>query len=69
MFNGIIFNQGEIKRIDKRKKGINIFIKSTLKLTKKLCNNIDPIKEIVEIINNIKATSLIFLIKKKFIVD
>ena len=35
MFNGIIFNQGEVKRIDKRKKGINIFIKSTLKLTKK----------------------------------
>ena len=35
MFNGIIFNQGIVKKINKRKKGINIFIKSNLKLTKK----------------------------------
>jgi len=35
MFNGIIFNQGVIKRITKRDKGINIFINSNLKLTKK----------------------------------
>ncbi len=35
MFNGIIFNKGTIKRIIKRKKGINIFIKSDLKLSKK----------------------------------
>ena len=35
MFNGIIFNQGIIKKINKREKGINIFIKSNLKLTKK----------------------------------
>ena len=32
MFNGIIFNQGVIKRIEKRKKGINLFLKSNLKL-------------------------------------
>jgi riboflavin synthase len=32
MFNGIIFNQGVIANIAKRKKGINIFIKSNLKL-------------------------------------
>ena len=37
MFNGIIFNQGKIKKISKREKGINIFIYSKLKLSK---NNI-----------------------------
>ena len=36
MFNGIIFNQGTITKIEKRPKGINIFIKSDLKLLKKL---------------------------------
>jgi riboflavin synthase len=35
MFNGIIFNQGIIKKIIKRDKGINIFIKTDLKLTNK----------------------------------
>jgi riboflavin synthase len=35
MFNGIIFNQGTIKKINKRSKGINIFISSRLKLKKK----------------------------------
>ncbi len=33
MFNGIIFNKGEITKISKRKKGINIFIKSNLKIS------------------------------------
>ena len=33
MFNGIIFNQGIVKKILKRQKGINIFLKSNLKLT------------------------------------
>ena len=33
MFNGIIFNKGTIKKILKRPKGINIFIKSDLKLS------------------------------------
>ena len=28
MFNGIIFNQGKIHRISKRKKGINLFVKN-----------------------------------------
>jgi riboflavin synthase len=35
MFNGIIFNQGKIDKISKRKKGINIFIKSNLRLKSK----------------------------------
>ena len=35
MFNGIIFNQGIIKKITKRDRGINIFINSNLKLTKR----------------------------------
>ena len=35
MFNGIIFNQGNVENIEKRTKGINIFIKSNLKLTTK----------------------------------
>ena len=35
MFNGIIFNQGKIKKIEKRKRGINLFLKSKLKLTSK----------------------------------
>ena len=34
MFNGIILNQGTVKKIDKRSKGINIFIKSSLKIGK-----------------------------------
>ena len=35
MFNGIIFNKGVLKKILKRPKGINIFIKSNIKLSKK----------------------------------
>ena len=35
MFNGIIFNQGVITKIQRRLKGINIFVNSDLKLTKK----------------------------------
>ena len=35
MFNGIIFNQGIITKILKRKKGINLFLKSNLKLSNK----------------------------------
>ena len=35
MFNGIIYNIGIVKKITKRSKGINIFIKSNLKLSKK----------------------------------
>jgi len=34
MFNGIILNQGTVKKIDKRSKGINIFVKSSLKIGK-----------------------------------
>ena len=32
MFNGIIFNQGTVKKILKRKKGINLFLKSNIGL-------------------------------------
>ena len=35
MFNGIIFNKGIVKNILKRPKGINIFIQSNIKLSKK----------------------------------
>jgi len=35
MFNGIIYNQGVITKIIKRPKGLNIFIKSNLKLNTK----------------------------------
>ena len=35
MFNGIIFNTGIITKIIKRSKGINVFVKSDLKLNKK----------------------------------
>ena len=35
MFNGIIYNQGTVKRITKRPKGINIFVKSKLKVSSK----------------------------------
>ena len=35
MFNGIIFNKGLISKISKRSKGINIFVKSNLKLNNK----------------------------------
>ena len=35
MFNGIIYNQGRIEKFLKRKKGINIFINSKIKVSKK----------------------------------
>jgi len=35
MFNGIIFNQGVVTKLNKRVKGINIFIKANLKLSNK----------------------------------
>ena len=35
MFNGIIFNQGVVNKITKRKKGTNIFLKPNLKIGKK----------------------------------
>jgi riboflavin synthase len=35
MFNGIIYNQGIVKKIAKRPKGINIFVKSSLKVSSK----------------------------------
>lgn len=35
MFNGIIFNKGKITKIDKRNKGINLFIKSSIQLSQK----------------------------------
>ena len=35
MFNGIIFNHGIIKKITKRAKGFNIFVKSDLKISNK----------------------------------
>ena len=33
MFNGIIYNQGSISKIVKRDKGLNIFVKSGLKVS------------------------------------
>ena len=35
MFNGIIFNKGILKKIVKRPKGLNIFLKTNLRLKKK----------------------------------
>ena len=35
MFNGIIFNEGKVYKIIKRKKGINLFVKSNLPLKSK----------------------------------
>ena len=35
MFNGIIFNEGKVYKIIKRKKGINLFVKSNLALKSK----------------------------------
>ena len=35
MFNGIILNQGVVRKISKRQKGINIFIYSKIKISKK----------------------------------
>ncbi len=35
MFNGIIFNKGIVKKILRRSNGINLFLKSNLKLSKK----------------------------------
>ena len=35
MFNGIIYNQGIITKIIKRSKGLNLFIRSNLKVSKK----------------------------------
>ena len=35
MFNGIIYNQGTIVKILKKRSGINIFLKSNIKISKK----------------------------------
>ena len=35
MFNGIIFNKGTVTKIEKRNKGINLFLQSSIKLSKK----------------------------------
>ncbi len=35
MFNGIIYNKGKVVLVQKRKKGINLFINSNLKVSKK----------------------------------
>ncbi len=35
MFNGIIFNHGKVHKINKDKKGTNLFLKSNIKLNKK----------------------------------
>ncbi len=35
MFNGIIFNKGTVTKIVKRNKGINLFLRSDIKLSKK----------------------------------
>ena len=35
MFNGIIFFKGIVQKVQKRPNGINIFIRSDIKLTKK----------------------------------
>ena len=35
MFNGIIYNQGTVTKIIKRPKGLNIFVKSSLNVSKK----------------------------------
>ena len=35
MFNGIIFNKGKVCKIQKRKNGINLFLKSSIKFSKK----------------------------------
>ena len=35
MFNGIIFNKGKVYKVQKRIKGINLFLKSNIKISKK----------------------------------
>lgn len=35
MFNGIIYHKGTVEKIIKRPKGINLFIKSSLKINSK----------------------------------
>ena len=35
MFNGIIFNKGRVNKIEKRYKGINLLLKSNIRLSKK----------------------------------
>ena len=35
MFNGIIFNRGIVSKIEKRKKGINLFLRTNIKISKK----------------------------------
>ena len=35
MFNGIIFNKGTVTKVIKRKKGVNLFLRSNIKLPKK----------------------------------
>ena len=42
MFNGIIFNQGIVKKITKSSKGIDLFLKSSLNIKKKDIGSFRP---------------------------
>ena len=35
MFNGIIYNQGTVYKLDRKKNGLNLYLKSNLKISKK----------------------------------
>ena len=35
MFNGIIFDKGTVTKVIKRKNGVNLFLRSNIKLSKK----------------------------------
>ena len=35
MFNGIIYNKGSVTKVIRRKKGVNLFLRSNIKLSKK----------------------------------
>ena len=61
MFNGIIFNRGIVKKINKRSKGIDLFIKSNIKLSSKdLGSSISCDGVCLTLISNKKKTIKIY---------
>ena len=67
MFNGIIFNKGKINRIEKRVKGVNLFIKSSLKVSNKNLGVSISCDGVCLTLNSIKNTIIEFYLSNETI--
>ena len=65
MFNGIIYKTGKISKIDKRKDGINIFLHSLIKLSKKDIGKSISCDGVCLTLISVKKKKLNFFFQKK----